>query len=79
MEMINESEKRSTNMMYSMVEFPGVKSHDKEYCVVYYEKESASNRVRRRWRVEESENSRDAWVKSLRPRWQLAGRRPSAS
>ncbi|XP_077598670.1 phosphatidylinositol 3-kinase catalytic subunit type 3 [Stigmatopora nigra] len=38
-EMINESEKRSSNFMYLMVEFPRVKSHDKEYCVVYYEKD----------------------------------------
>ncbi|XP_038646702.1 phosphatidylinositol 3-kinase catalytic subunit type 3 [Scyliorhinus canicula] len=38
-EMINESEKRSSNFMYLMVEFPRVKSEDKEYGIVYYEKD----------------------------------------
>ncbi|TNN72033.1 Phosphatidylinositol 3-kinase catalytic subunit type 3 [Liparis tanakae] len=38
-EMINESEKRSSNFMYLMVEFPRVKTNDKEYSIVYYEKE----------------------------------------
>uniref|UniRef100_A0A669B0W8 Phosphatidylinositol 3-kinase catalytic subunit type 3 n=1 Tax=Oreochromis niloticus TaxID=8128 RepID=A0A669B0W8_ORENI len=38
-EMINESEKRSSNFMYLMVEFPRVKSNDKEYSIVYYEKD----------------------------------------
>ncbi|XP_056379213.1 phosphatidylinositol 3-kinase catalytic subunit type 3 [Hyla sarda] len=38
-EMINESEKRSSNFMYLMVEFPCVKSDDKEYGIVYYEKD----------------------------------------
>ncbi|XP_072428046.1 phosphatidylinositol 3-kinase catalytic subunit type 3 [Chiloscyllium punctatum] len=38
-EMINESEKRSSNFMYLMVEFPRVKSEDKEYSIVYYEKD----------------------------------------
>ncbi|XP_078252184.1 phosphatidylinositol 3-kinase catalytic subunit type 3 [Rhinoraja longicauda] len=45
-EMINESEKRSSNFMYLMVEFPRVKSEDKEYGIVYYEKdgdESSAN------------------------------------
>ncbi|KAG8006084.1 Phosphatidylinositol 3-kinase catalytic subunit type 3 [Nibea albiflora] len=39
-EMINESEKRSSNFMYLMVEFPRVKTNDKEYSIVYYEKEN---------------------------------------
>ncbi|XP_006835201.1 PREDICTED: phosphatidylinositol 3-kinase catalytic subunit type 3-like [Chrysochloris asiatica] len=38
-EMINESEKRSSNFMYLMVEFQCVKSEDKEYGIVYYEKD----------------------------------------
>ncbi|XP_051783358.1 phosphatidylinositol 3-kinase catalytic subunit type 3 [Erpetoichthys calabaricus] len=38
-EMINESEKRSSNFMYLMVEFPRVKSADKEFAIVYYEKD----------------------------------------
>ncbi|XP_043930366.1 phosphatidylinositol 3-kinase catalytic subunit type 3 [Protopterus annectens] len=38
-EMINESEKRSSNFMYLMVEFPRVKCDDKEYAIVYYEKD----------------------------------------
>ncbi|XP_058251296.1 phosphatidylinositol 3-kinase catalytic subunit type 3 isoform X1 [Hemibagrus wyckioides] len=38
-EMINESEKRSSNFMYLMVEFPRVKSGDREYSIVYYEKD----------------------------------------
>ncbi|XP_041074613.1 phosphatidylinositol 3-kinase catalytic subunit type 3 isoform X1 [Polyodon spathula] len=38
-EMINESEKRSSNFMYLMVEFPRVKSADKEFGIVYYEKD----------------------------------------
>ncbi|XP_042191478.1 phosphatidylinositol 3-kinase catalytic subunit type 3 isoform X3 [Callorhinchus milii] len=38
-EMINESEKRSSNFMYLMVEFPRVKCEDKEYGIVYYEKD----------------------------------------
>ncbi|TSN12224.1 Phosphatidylinositol 3-kinase catalytic subunit type 3 [Bagarius yarrelli] len=38
-EMINESEKRSSNFMYLMVEFPRVKTGDKEYSIVYYEKD----------------------------------------
>ncbi|KAF5919128.1 hypothetical protein HPG69_003766 [Diceros bicornis minor] len=38
-EMINESEKRSSNFMYLMVEFRCVKSDDKEYGIVYYEKD----------------------------------------
>ncbi|XP_059845497.1 phosphatidylinositol 3-kinase catalytic subunit type 3 [Hemitrygon akajei] len=45
-EMINESEKRSSNFMYLMVEFPRVKSEDKEYGIIYYEKdgdESSTN------------------------------------
>uniref|UniRef100_A0A8C2X9R4 Phosphatidylinositol 3-kinase catalytic subunit type 3 n=1 Tax=Cyclopterus lumpus TaxID=8103 RepID=A0A8C2X9R4_CYCLU len=33
------SEKRSSNFMYLMVEFPRVKTNDKEYSIVYYEKE----------------------------------------
>lgn len=33
-----QSEKRSSNFMYLMVEFPRVKSNDKEYGIVYYEK-----------------------------------------
>uniref|UniRef100_A0A674B478 Phosphatidylinositol 3-kinase catalytic subunit type 3 n=1 Tax=Salmo trutta TaxID=8032 RepID=A0A674B478_SALTR len=38
-EMINESEKRSSNFMYLMVEFPRVKTGEKpEYSIVYYEK-----------------------------------------
>ncbi|KTF77454.1 hypothetical protein cypCar_00003149 [Cyprinus carpio] len=39
-EMINESEKRSSNFMYLMVEFPRVKSGEREYSIVYYEKEN---------------------------------------
>uniref|UniRef100_A0A3B4TW68 Phosphatidylinositol 3-kinase catalytic subunit type 3 n=1 Tax=Seriola dumerili TaxID=41447 RepID=A0A3B4TW68_SERDU len=39
-EMINESEKRSSNFMYLMVEFPRVKTNDKEYSIVYYEKQA---------------------------------------
>uniref|UniRef100_A0A4W4EJC5 Phosphatidylinositol 3-kinase catalytic subunit type 3 n=1 Tax=Electrophorus electricus TaxID=8005 RepID=A0A4W4EJC5_ELEEL len=38
-EMINESEKRSSNFMYLMVEFPRVKSGETEYSIVYYEKD----------------------------------------
>ncbi|XP_066575957.1 phosphatidylinositol 3-kinase catalytic subunit type 3 isoform X2 [Amia ocellicauda] len=38
-EMINESEKRSSNFMYLMVEFPRVKSGEREYSIVYYEKD----------------------------------------
>uniref|UniRef100_A0A3B3T1P9 Phosphatidylinositol 3-kinase catalytic subunit type 3 n=1 Tax=Paramormyrops kingsleyae TaxID=1676925 RepID=A0A3B3T1P9_9TELE len=38
-EMINESEKRSSNFMYLMVEFPRVRLADKEYSIVYYEKD----------------------------------------
>ncbi|XP_064421311.1 phosphatidylinositol 3-kinase catalytic subunit type 3 [Latimeria chalumnae] len=38
-EMINESEKRNSNFMYLMVEFPRVKSDDKDYGIVYYEKD----------------------------------------
>ncbi|OCT98906.1 hypothetical protein XELAEV_18011138mg [Xenopus laevis] len=38
-EMINESEKRSSNFMYLMVEFPCVKCDEKEYGIVYYEKD----------------------------------------
>uniref|UniRef100_A0A674B492 Phosphatidylinositol 3-kinase catalytic subunit type 3 n=1 Tax=Salmo trutta TaxID=8032 RepID=A0A674B492_SALTR len=39
-EMINESEKRSSNFMYLMVEFPRVKTGEKpEYSIVYYEKD----------------------------------------
>lgn len=33
-----QSEKRSSNFMYLMVEFPRVKTNDKEYSIVYYEK-----------------------------------------
>lgn len=36
-----QSEKRSSNFMYLMVEFPRVKANDKEYSIVYYEKVSA--------------------------------------
>ncbi|XP_028821207.1 phosphatidylinositol 3-kinase catalytic subunit type 3 isoform X2 [Denticeps clupeoides] len=38
-EMINESEKRSSNFMYLMVEFPRVKCGEREYSIVYYEKD----------------------------------------
>ncbi|XP_050799526.1 phosphatidylinositol 3-kinase catalytic subunit type 3 isoform X1 [Gopherus flavomarginatus] len=38
-EMINESEKRSSNFMYLMIEFRCVKCDDKEYGIVYYEKD----------------------------------------
>ncbi|KAM9400726.1 LOW QUALITY PROTEIN: phosphatidylinositol 3-kinase catalytic subunit type 3 [Salvelinus alpinus] len=39
-EMINEREKRSSNFMYLMVEFPRVKTGEKpEYTIVYYEKD----------------------------------------
>uniref|UniRef100_A0A8C5LV57 Phosphatidylinositol 3-kinase catalytic subunit type 3 n=1 Tax=Leptobrachium leishanense TaxID=445787 RepID=A0A8C5LV57_9ANUR len=38
-EMINEREKRNSNFMYLMVEFPCVKSGDKEFAIVYYEKD----------------------------------------
>uniref|UniRef100_A0A3Q3JRV4 Phosphatidylinositol 3-kinase catalytic subunit type 3 n=1 Tax=Monopterus albus TaxID=43700 RepID=A0A3Q3JRV4_MONAL len=38
-EMINEREKRSSNFMYLMVEFPRVRTNDKEYSIVYYEKD----------------------------------------
>lgn len=33
-----QSEKRSSNFMYLMVEFPRVKANDREYSIVYYEK-----------------------------------------
>ena len=33
-----QSEKRSSNFMYLMVEFRCVKCDDKEYGIVYYEK-----------------------------------------
>lgn len=33
-----QSEKRSSNFMYLMVEFPRVKTNEKEYSIVYYEK-----------------------------------------
>lgn len=36
-----QSEKRSSNFMYLMVEFPRVKANDKEYSIVYYEKVGA--------------------------------------
>ncbi|KAH0627791.1 hypothetical protein JD844_008162, partial [Phrynosoma platyrhinos] len=39
-EMINESEKRSSNFMYLMIEFRCAKCDDKEYGIVYYEKEN---------------------------------------
>lgn len=32
-----QSEKRSSNFMYLMVEFPRIKANDKEYSIVYYE------------------------------------------
>lgn len=35
---ILQSEKRSSNFMYLMVEFPRVKTNEKEYSIVYYEK-----------------------------------------
>uniref|UniRef100_A0A8C6Z2X2 Phosphatidylinositol 3-kinase catalytic subunit type 3 n=1 Tax=Nothoprocta perdicaria TaxID=30464 RepID=A0A8C6Z2X2_NOTPE len=38
-EMINEKEKRSSNFMYLMIEFRCVKCDDKEYGIVYYEKD----------------------------------------
>ncbi|XP_072805075.1 phosphatidylinositol 3-kinase catalytic subunit type 3 isoform X2 [Vicugna pacos] len=38
-EMINESEKRSSSFMYLMVEFRCVQCDDKEYGIVYYEKD----------------------------------------
>ncbi|KAM3938265.1 phosphatidylinositol 3-kinase catalytic subunit type 3 isoform 2-T2 [Leptodactylus fuscus] len=38
-EMINEREKRSSNFMYLMIEFPRVKKGDQEYTIVYYEKD----------------------------------------
>ncbi|MEQ2190614.1 hypothetical protein XENOCAPTIV_002214 [Xenoophorus captivus] len=40
LEVLNDSEKRSSNFMYLMVEFPRVKTNDKEYSIVYYEKEN---------------------------------------
>eukprot|EP00069_Balaena_mysticetus_P004064 bmy_17103T0 len=45
-EMINESEKRSSNFMYLMVEFRCVKCDDKEYGIVYYEKYYSNNSMR---------------------------------
>lgn len=39
-----QSEKRSSNFMYLMVEFPRVKANDKEYSIVYYEKVSRAFR-----------------------------------
>nr|XP_044989450.1 zinc finger protein 829-like [Jaculus jaculus] len=39
-EMINEIEKRSSNFMSLMIEFCCVKCDDKEYGIVYYEKEN---------------------------------------
>lgn len=39
-----QSEKRSSNFMYLMVEFPRVKANDKEYSIVYYEKVSSALR-----------------------------------
>lgn len=35
---VPQSEKRSSNFMYLMVEFPRVKTNEKEYSIVYYEK-----------------------------------------
>lgn len=39
--MFLQSEKRSSNFMYLMVEFPRVRANDKEYSIVYYEKVSS--------------------------------------
>lgn len=36
--MFLQSEKRSSNFMYLMVEFPRIKTNEKEYSIVYYEK-----------------------------------------
>ncbi|KAK7116058.1 phosphatidylinositol 3-kinase catalytic subunit type 3-like [Littorina saxatilis] len=38
-EMINEKQKRESNYMYLMVEFPEIKYDNQEYTVVYYEKD----------------------------------------
>ena len=37
-ELINEREKRTSNYMYLMIEFPRLEYHGVEYTVVYYEK-----------------------------------------
>ena len=37
-EMINERQKRESNSMYLMVEFPEIKYDNQEYTVVYFEK-----------------------------------------
>eukprot|EP00057_Strongylocentrotus_purpuratus_P018062 XP_011672536.1 PREDICTED: phosphatidylinositol 3-kinase catalytic subunit type 3 [Strongylocentrotus purpuratus] len=39
-EMINEKEKRDSNFMYLMVEFPRIHYNDIEFAVVYYEKDA---------------------------------------
>lgn len=43
-----QSEKRSSNFMYLMVEFPRVKANDKEHSIVYYEKVSVVSRYAER-------------------------------
>ena len=37
-EMVNEQQKRDSNFMYLMIEFPFIHYEDVEYTVVYFEK-----------------------------------------
>ena len=37
-EMVNEQQKRDSNFMYLMIEFPYIHHDDVEYTVVYFEK-----------------------------------------
>ena len=37
-EMINEKQKRDSNFMYLMIEFPYIHNDDTEYTVIYFEK-----------------------------------------
>ena len=39
-EMVNEQQKRDSNFMYLMIEFPFIHYEDIEYTVVYFEKVS---------------------------------------
>lgn len=49
MSLTPQSEKRSSNFMYLMVEFPRVKTNDKEYSIVYYEKVFSSSEAWNNW------------------------------
>lgn len=37
-EMVNERQKRDSNFMYLMIEFPHICFEDTEYTIVYFEK-----------------------------------------